>query len=144
MPSPSREDRICAMLDSFAKTVCRNFVRNLRRDEPVRDSHLADEQAADILEKIGHGDTYPSDFFVLYVDGHACVVESETLYKALLSLPEREQKVLLLDFWRDWTDREISRYMEVSTRTVYNLRQRAYRAIRQYYEQERLYPWTEL
>ena len=66
------------------------------------------------------------------------------MYKALLSLPEREQKVLLLDFWRDWTDREISRYMEVSTRTVYNLRQRAYRAIRQYYEQERLYPWTEL
>ena len=70
MPSPSREDRICAMLDSFAKTVCRNFVRNLRRDEPIRDSHLADEQAADILEQIGHGDTYPSDFFVLYVDGH--------------------------------------------------------------------------
>ena len=43
MPSPFREDRICAMLDSFAKTVCRNFVRNLRRDEPVRDSHLADK-----------------------------------------------------------------------------------------------------
>lgn len=33
MPSPSYEDRICAMFDSFTKTVSRNFVRNLQRND---------------------------------------------------------------------------------------------------------------
>ena len=131
MPSPSNEDRICAMFDSFSKTVSRNFVRNL-------------EPADYILELLGHEDKYPSESFVLYAGGHSCVVESETLYKALLSLPENQRSVLLLDFWRDLADGEIAEELEVTTRTVYNLRQRAYKAIRKFYERERLYPWTEL
>ena len=110
MSSPSNEERICAMFDSFSKKVSRNFVRNLDKDE------------------------YPSDFFVLYVDGHSCVVESEVLYKALSSLPEKQRNVLLLGFWRGLSDGEISERMEVTTRTVYNLRQRAYSRIREYYE----------
>ena len=81
---------------------------------------------------------------MLYAGGHSCVVESETLYKALLSLPENQRSVLLLDFWRDLADGEIAEELEVTTRTVYNLRQRAYKAIRKFYERERLYPWTEL
>ena len=98
MPSPSHEERICAMFDSFIKTVSRNFARNLKRDEANRDKHFADEPVEYLLELLGHRDTYPSDSFVLYVDGHSCVVESETLYEALLSLPEKQSKVLLLDF----------------------------------------------
>lgn len=144
MPSPSHEERICAMFDSFIKTVSRNFARNLKRDEANRDKHFADEPVEYLLELLGHRDTYPSDSFVLYVDGHSCVVESETLYEALLSLPEKQRKVLLLDFWCNLTDEEISKYMEVTTRTVYNLRQRAYKTIRRHYERERLYPWTKL
>ena len=65
----------------------------------------------------------------------SCVVHSETLYKALCSLPEKQRKVLLFDFWYAWTDREIAARMEVTTRTVYNLRQRAFKAIRKFYEQ---------
>lgn len=72
---------------------------------------------------------------MLYVDGHSCVVESEILYKALESLPERQQVVLLLDFWRNLTDGEIAEKLEVTTRTVYNLRHRAYKAIRKFYGQ---------
>jgi len=84
MPSPSNEDRICAMFDSFSKTVSRNFVRNLDRAEGNRDKHFAEEPADYILELLGHEDKYPSESFVLYAGGHSCVVESETLYKALL------------------------------------------------------------
>ncbi len=43
MLSPSNEDRICAMFDSFCKTVSRNFVRNLDRAEGNRDKHFSDE-----------------------------------------------------------------------------------------------------
>lgn len=136
MPSPSNEDRICAMFDSFCKKVSRNYVIDLQRASESRDKYYADEPVELLLELIGQPEKYPSDSFVLYVGEYSCMVEDEFLYKALLSLPEKQRKVLLLDFWHDLTDREISEYMEVTTRTVYNLRKRAYEAIKKYYERE--------
>lgn len=133
MVSPSYEDRICAMFDSFSKTASRNYYRDLLRAEKRRDSHYHEEPVEYLLELLGHRDAYPSDSFVLYVDGHSCVVESETLYEALKSLPEKQWDVLLLDFWHNLTDGEIAERLEVTTRTVYNLRHRAYRAIRKFY-----------
>lgn len=108
MLSPSNEDRICAMFDSFCKTVSRNFVRNLDRAEGNRDKHFADEPVDYLLETLGRRDKYPSESFVLYVGGYSCAVESETLYKALVSLPEKQKNVLLLDFWGGLSDRGIS------------------------------------
>lgn len=133
MVSPSDEDRKCAMFDSFSKTASRNYYRDLLRAEKRRDKNYQEEPVEYILELLGRKDSYPSDFFVLYVDGHSCVVESETLYKALISLPEKQRTVLLLDFWRNFTDEEIAKRLEVTTRTVYNLRQRAYKTIRNFY-----------
>lgn len=52
MPSPSREKRICAMVDSYIKTVSRNYVRNLDRAEANRDKHFADEPVEYILEML--------------------------------------------------------------------------------------------
>ena len=137
MRSPSDyEKRIIAMVDSFTKTVARNFSRNLKRAKGNLEKHYSDEPVDYLLEILGRGDRYPSDHFVLYADELSCVVHSETLYKALCSLPEKQRKVLLFDFWYAWTDREIAARMEVTTRTVYNLRQRAFKAIREFYEQE--------
>lgn len=134
MVSPSYEDRICAMFDSFCKTVSRNFYRDLLRAEKRRDAHYKEEPVEYLFELLGHKDAYPSDSFVLDVDGHSCVVESETLYEALKSLPEKQRKALLLDFWQNLTDGEIAKRLEVTTRTVYNLRHRAYQAIKEFYE----------
>ena len=134
MVSPSNEDRICAMFDSFSKTTSRNYFKDLLRAEKRRDKNYQEEPVEYILELLSREDTYPSDFFVLYVDGNSCVVESKTLYKALQSLPEKQRTVLLLDFWRNFTDEEIAKRLEVTTGTVYNLRQRAYKAIRKFYE----------
>lgn len=135
MVSPSYEDRICAMFDSFCKTVSRNYYRDLLRVDVRWDSHYSEEPVEYLFELLSHEDVYPSDSFVLYADGHPCVVESEILYKALQSLPEKQRAVLLLDFWRDFTDEEIAKKLEVTIRTVYNLRQRAYKAIRKFYGQ---------
>lgn len=134
MVSPSYEDRICAMFDSFSKTASRNYYRDLLRAEKRRNRNYQEEPVDYLLELLGHKDAYPSDSFVLYVDGHSYVVESETLYKALTSLSEKQRAVPLLGFWRDFTDGEIAERLEVTTRTVYNLRQRAYKAIRNFYE----------
>lgn len=144
MTLPSDEGRICAMFDSFCKKVSRNYLRDLERAERRRDRHYSDEPTDYLLELLGHEDEYPSESFVLYVGGHPCVVEREILYKALSSLPEKQRSVLLLDFWRGFTDGEIAEELEVTARTVYNLRKRAYRAIREFYEREHISPWAEL
>lgn len=134
MPSPSYEQRICAMFDSFSKTVSRNFVRNLDRAEKNRKKHYDDEPIDYILELWGKEDSYPSDRFVFYVDSQPCPIENEILYQALLALPKKQREVLLLDFWGCFTDKEIAERLEVTPRTVYNLRQRAFSRVREFYE----------
>lgn len=127
------------MFDSFSKTVSRNYYRDLLRAEKRRNAHYKEEPVQYLFELLGHKDNYPSDSFVLHVDGHSCVVESETLYEALKSLTEKQRTVLLLDFWQNLTDGEIAERLEVTTRTVYNLRHRAYQTIKKFYERQRLY-----
>ena len=63
MLSPSNEDRICAMFDSFCKTVSRNFVRNLDRAGNNRDKHFADEPVDYLLETLGRRDEIPFRVF---------------------------------------------------------------------------------
>lgn len=87
-----------------------------------------------LLEFLGREDEYPSEGLYLELDGYSCTVESEILYEALLALKVKERQVLLYSFWREFTDVEISKEMEVTPRTVYNLRQRAYSKIREFYE----------
>ena len=140
MMSPSDEERIVAMVDSFTKTVARNFSRNLKRAKANSEKHYSDEPIDYLLELLSHDDRYPSDHFVLCADELSCMVHSEILYKALRSLPEKQRKVLLFDFWGAFPDGEIATRMEVTTRTVYNLRQRAFKAIRKFYEQGRTEP----
>ena len=43
MVSPSYMDRICAMFDSFCKTVSRNYYRDLLRAEKRRNDHYKEE-----------------------------------------------------------------------------------------------------
>lgn len=134
MMSPSDEERIVAMVDSFTKTVARNFSRNLKRAKANAEKHYSDEPVDYLLETLSHDDRYPSDHFVLYADELSCVVHSETLYKALCSLPDDQRKVILYDFWLELKDREIAERLEVTVRTVYNLRRRAFKRIKSYYE----------
>ena len=133
MTSPSYGEQVCAMFDAFCKRASVNYIADLRRAEERRAKHYSNEPAEYLLEILGHADTYPSDSFMLYAGGRKCAVKSETLYNALSSLPDRQRDVLLLGFWHSLTDGEIAEMMEVTTRTVYNLRQRAFRAVKKYY-----------
>ena len=122
MPSPSEEKRICAMVDSYIKKISKHYARNLDRAEENWNKHYSDEPVDYILELLGREDDYPSDSFVLYADGHACAVESEILYKELLSLLEKQQSVLLLGFWCELTDTEIAEKMGKFTRLWMKIR----------------------
>lgn len=95
------------MSDSFSKKVLRNFVIDWQRASASRNRRHPEELIDYYLELLGHGENYPSDSFVLYVDGHSSVVESRVLYKALLSMPKKQRNDLLLGGWYCLTDVEI-------------------------------------
>lgn len=120
-PSDAYKRRIVEMFDSFCKTVSRNYSRNLKRAKRNHDKHFTQEPVELLLELWGEWDEYPSHPYSLYVNEYPCAIESETLYNALLFLPEKQRMVILLDFWQDLPDKEIAKRMEVATRTVYNL-----------------------
>ena len=135
-PPSDRESILCAMFESFCAAAIRNFGRNLKRAMKNRQKHdgTGEESVEHLIGLLSSEDRYASEQFVLDVDGLPCVLENELLYNALLSLPDQERRVILYDFWYDYKDREISEKLEVTVRTVYNLRQRAFRKIRTYYE----------
>lgn len=60
MMSPSDEERIVAMVDSFTKTVARNFSRNLKRAKANAEKHYSDEPVDYLLETLSHDDRYLS------------------------------------------------------------------------------------
>lgn len=133
MSSPSYEDRFLATFDSFCKTVSRNFIRDLICASERRNKYISNEPVEYFLDLLSHEDSYPSDAFLFYINGNVYAVNDERLYEALASLSEKQRNVLLLKYWSDLTDEEIAREMEVTTRTVYNLRKKAFRTIREYY-----------
>lgn len=137
---PSRMERLCAMFDSYCKTVLRNASRNIKRIQANRKKHvvMADEQIQYLFDQQSSEDTYSFFDLIIYADKFCCVVFNEILYKSMLALPEQQRMVLMLDFWHGWTDEKIAEYMLMTARTVYNLRQRAFKAIKSYFEKERM------
>ena len=65
MMSPSDEKRIVAMVDSFTKTVARNFSRNLKRAKANAEKHYSDEPVDYLLETLSHDDRYVRPFCAL-------------------------------------------------------------------------------
>ena len=134
MSTSSFEQRICAMFDSFCKTVSRNYVRNLERAERNRKKHIMDAPVSFFLELLGHEDYHPSDTFAFCINEHAYEIADERVYHALLGLPKKQRVVIILSFWEELSDRQIAEKMEVTPRTVYNLKYRAFSSIREFYE----------
>ena len=136
IPPSDREKILCAMFESFCAAAIRNFGRNLKRAMKNRRKHdgTGEESVEYLIGQLSTEDVYTAEQFVLNVDGLPCTLENELLYNALLSLTDRERRVILYDFWYSWTDEEISKKLEVTVRTVYNCRQRAFKKIRTYYE----------
>ncbi len=134
--SPETEKRICAMFDSFCKKVIRNCSRNLKRAAANQRKHYSTGSilVQYLLNSLVIEDKHPSEQYMIYVEDHPCIIESELLYHALEDLKENQRNVLLMDYWLSMTDEEIAKRLEVTRRTVYNLRNRAFSKIRRYYE----------
>jgi RNA polymerase sigma factor (sigma-70 family) len=137
MPTPkSREQELCEMFDSYSRRTISNLGKYARRKYFAYKNRFTAADPQILAETEGDEDTYPSNNFVVFADELFCELNHEFLYKAFQAMPIKQRKVLILDYWHQWKDKQIAEYLGVTVRTVYNLRQRAYRTILFYDEQK--------
>ncbi len=67
MPSPSYDDRLIAMFDSYCKEVSRNYIKDLVRKNERRGKYVSHEPVDYLLGLLGHEDAYPSHAFMLII-----------------------------------------------------------------------------
>ena len=77
MTSPSYEDRVIAMFDSFNKRVSRNFLIDLQRAYDSRNKYYSNEPVEYLLDLVGRRDEYPAHTFEFYVGSKVCRVRDE-------------------------------------------------------------------
>ena len=126
-------DKSCRIkiFDCFVKTV----MRNEYRDAAAEKKRIQNREAKpDLMNVLEIEDVYPSEHFILDNEKYPCLIASDWLYDAMLELPKTQRETLILEFWYGYGDQEIAAYFHVTPRTIYNLRQKAFTAIRKYYE----------
>lgn len=119
------------IFDCFVKTV----MRNEYRDAAAEKKRIQNREAKpDLMNVPEIEDVYPSEHFILDNEKYPCLIASDWLYDAMLELPKTQRETLILEFWYGYGDQEIAAYFHVTLRTIYNWRQKAFTAIRKYYE----------
>lgn len=126
-------DKSCRIkiFDCFVKTV----MRNEYRDAAAEKKRIQNREAKpDLMNVPEIEDVYPSEHFILDNEKYPCLIASDWLYDAMLELPKTQRETLILEFWYGYGDQEIAAYFHITPRTIYNWRQKAFTAIRKYYE----------
>ena len=126
-------DKSCRIkiFDCFVKTE----MRNEYRDAAAEKKRIQNREAKpDLMNVPELEDVYPSEHFILDNEKYPCLIASDWLYDAMLELPKTQRETLILEFWYGYGDQEIAAYFHVTPRTIYNWRQKAFTAIRKYYE----------
>ena len=126
-------DKSCRIkiFDCFVKTV----MRNEYRDAAAEKKRIQNREAKpDLMNVPEIEDVYPSEHFILDNEKYPCLIAGDWLYDAMLELPKAQRETLILEFWYGYGDQEIAAYFHVTPRTIYNWRQKAFTAIRKYYE----------
>ena len=105
------------------------------RDAAAEKKRIQNREAKpDLMNVPEIEDVYPSEHFILDNEKYPCLIASDWLYDAMLELPKTQRETLILEFWYGYGDQEIAAYFHVTPRTIYNWRQKAFTAIRKYYE----------
>ena len=113
----------------------KTVMRNEYRDAAAEKKRIQNREAKpDLMNVPEIEDVYPSEHFILDNEKYPCLIASDWLYDAMLELPKTQRETLILEFWYGYGDQEIAAYFHVTPRTIYNWRQKAFKAIRKYYE----------
>lgn len=118
--TPSQKKTVRHQFDSYCRKVlreeARDYMRNLARQNAheVTLSELSEEQMARLYVL----DEYPSELFHFEVQGYDIAVKNEKLAEALVALSDDKRDIVLLAYFLDMTDQEISDKLNVVRSTV--------------------------
>jgi DNA-directed RNA polymerase specialized sigma24 family protein len=134
----SYEQRIQNQFGAFCVRVLKNEARHIQRDYAnlLDQEKSLDELTASELEQTAVWDDYFMDEHVFEVLGLPVVVTGNVLANALAQLPEDKRDVILLSYFLEMTDREISKKLNIVHQTVSKRRLVTLKELREYLMKE--------
>lgn len=112
--------------DAYIKRVVKRAKCNLIRQQIKGQRVLVTED--DLLSALidrGHEADYPSNHFCLSIEGKNYYLDDERLYRAIEQLPDQLVHILVLKFWNEDGEKDISRKTQISVRSCYTRRKKA-------------------
>lgn len=97
-----------------------NYMKSLSR-QSNRETLFSDMDDY-LISQFSTVDSYPSDFHIFTLNGTAVSVESDLLSEALRNLPDKKREIILLYYFMDMNDSEISEPLKLNRSTVYQHR----------------------
>ena len=128
------------LFDSFSKRVIKNIAIDIYRTDAAiakKEISLSDLSYKDEA-KLYTSDTYTLDDTYginLNISGCPIVVHDSVLGQALMSLPPKSRNVILLFYFADKNDPQISKMLNVTTATINNRRRKALTMLKEILEE---------
>ena len=126
------EKRVQNQFGGFCTKVLKNEARHIQREYArQREREMAlDDLSPEELEQISSEDSYFSGEHIFEVDGLPVVIVGDSLANAISKLQPKNQEVILLSYFLDMTDREISERMGVCRKSITMRRNGALKLLR--------------
>ena len=118
--TPSQKKTVRHQFDSFCRKVLREEARDYFRHLNVLSQHeqslswLSDEQLSELCVL----DEYPSESYRFHVQEFNVCVSNEDLAQALASITDEKQSIVVLAYFLDMTDENISGRSNIVRQTV--------------------------
>jgi DNA-directed RNA polymerase specialized sigma24 family protein len=128
--------RLEKQFDHFCKKIIINELRDIQKhndyllqnEKPLNDLSIEENTELSFIDK------YDCFNEKIEVAGFLIDIEDELLYKAISMLSENKRKVILLSYWLDMSDKDISSYLNLVRRTVNYMRSSSLRELKKIME----------
>lgn len=120
MKTSSFKQAIEAQFDCLSKKVIKRAVKKGYRDMKRREKHecLFSDIPDYEQSRFGELDKYESDYTVFNILGIEVWVEDDQLSEALKTLTEKKRNIILLSYFMDMSDSEISEFIKIPRSNV--------------------------
>lgn len=130
------KERVQKQFGAYCKRVIKNALIDYRRqinNERKRLVSFSDLSQSEINELICQ-DTYNVSLDCVSSSKFQVYVENELLHSALNTLRDKDCDIIILAYWLGMKDTEIAEQMNLSRRTVTDIRHRALKKLKSYME----------
>ena len=139
MKTSSFKQAIEAQFDCLSKKVIKRAVKKGYRDMKRREKHecLFSDIPDYEQSRFGELDKYESDYTVFNILGIEVWVEYEQLSEALKTLTEKKRNIILLSYFMDMSDSEISEFIKIPRSNLQYHRTKTLEAMRKIMEERK-------